>query len=135
MARDLYLELHRGTYTTHARNKRHNRKAEILYREAELWNSVAFPSMDNEKKQGIVSELHDGWKLILLNQFHDIIPGSAITESYVTSEKEYAEVFQKGNHSLISGFRYWRTRPIQKGKAFRMLSSTDLDGEETPSSR
>ena len=47
MARDLYLELHRGTYTTHGRNKRHNRKAEILYREAELWNSVAFSSMDN----------------------------------------------------------------------------------------
>lgn len=102
---DLYLELHRGTYTTHARNKRHNRKAEILYREAELWNSMAFSSMDNEKRQAIMSELHDGWKLILLNQFHDIIPGSAITESYVTSEKEYAEVFEKGNHSLRLGLQ------------------------------
>ncbi|MEC0205097.1 alpha-mannosidase [Paenibacillus lautus] len=102
---DLYLELHRGTYTTHARNKRHNRKAEILYREAELWNSVAFPSLDNEKRQAIMNELHDGWKLILLNQFHDIIPGSAITESYVTSEKEYEEVFQKGNHSLHLGLQ------------------------------
>ncbi|WP_098742787.1 alpha-mannosidase [Paenibacillus sp. EZ-K15] len=102
---DLYLELHRGTYTTHARNKRHNRKAEILYREAELWNSVAFSSMSNEQQQAIMRELHDGWKLILLNQFHDIIPGSAITESYVTSEKEYAEVFQKGNHSLRLGLQ------------------------------
>ncbi|GAA0840387.1 alpha-mannosidase [Bifidobacterium pullorum subsp. gallinarum] len=102
---DLYLELHRGTYTTHARNKRFNRKAEILYREAELWSSVAFPSMDGGQKQEIVSELHEGWKLILLNQFHDIIPGSAITESYVTSEKEYAEVFRKGNRSLSQGLQ------------------------------
>ncbi|MGG3282712.1 alpha-mannosidase [Paenibacillus solani] len=102
---DLYLELHRGTYTTHARNKRHNRKAEILYREAELWNSLAFPSMDNEKKLGIVSQLQDGWKLILLNQFHDIIPGSAITESYITSEKEYTEVFRNGNHCLDDGLQ------------------------------
>ncbi|AWP28780.1 alpha-mannosidase [Paenibacillus sp. Cedars] len=102
---DLYLELHRGTYTTHARNKRFNRKAEILYREAELWSSVAFPSMGGGQRQEIVSELHEGWKLIFLNQFHDIIPGSAITESYVTSEKEYAEVFRKGNRSLTQGLQ------------------------------
>ena len=91
--------------------------------------------MDIEKKQDIVSELHDGWKLILLNQFHDIIPGSAITESYVTSEKEYAEVFQKGNHSLDLGLQVLADQADTEGKAFRMLSSTDSDGEETPSSR
>lgn len=102
---DLYLELHRGTYTTHARNKRHNRKAEILYREAELWNALAFPAMADEAKERVVHELHEGWKLILLNQFHDIIPGSAITESYVTSEKEYAEVFHKGRASLQQGLQ------------------------------
>lgn len=100
---DLYLELHRGTYTTHGRNKRHNRRAEMLYRESELWNTLAAPVMDAEKLQQINTALHDGWKLILLNQFHDIIPGSAITESYVTSEKEYGEVFDKGNTSLKQG--------------------------------
>lgn len=97
---DLYLELHRGTYTTHARNKRHNRKAEVLYREAELWSALAFKSMDKSGEQQVRSALHEGWKLILLNQFHDIIPGSAITEAYETSEKEYSRIFEQGNTVL-----------------------------------
>ncbi|GIO41236.1 alpha-mannosidase [Paenibacillus apis] len=100
---DLYLELHRGTYTTHGRNKRSNRKAEILYREAEVWNTLAAPSMSGERQIEVRDSLHDGWKLILLNQFHDIIPGSAITEAYETSTKEYTEVFEKGNIGLQHG--------------------------------
>ncbi|MBW4082064.1 alpha-mannosidase [Paenibacillus sp. S150] len=100
---DLYLELHRGTYTTHGRNKRNNRKAEILYREAELWQTLAAPSMKPELLGSIAEQLHQGWKLVLLNQFHDIIPGSAITEAYVTSEKEYREVFALGQAALQPG--------------------------------
>ncbi|MGR6545622.1 alpha-mannosidase [Paenibacillus tundrae] len=100
---DLYLELHRGTYTTHARNKRNNRKAEVLYREAELWNTLAFPDMSADTEAEMRSTLHDGWKLILLNQFHDIIPGSAITESYVTSDEEYRQVFELGTTALHQG--------------------------------
>ncbi|MEK4663499.1 alpha-mannosidase [Priestia sp. FSL H7-0729] len=100
---DLYLELHRGTYTTHARNKRNNRKAEVLYREAELWNTLAQPTMEANTEAEVRSALHDGWKLILLNQFHDIIPGSAITESYVTSNEEYVQVFELGRTGLHQG--------------------------------
>ncbi|MET3940089.1 alpha-mannosidase [Paenibacillus sp. PvP094] len=100
---DLYLELHRGTYTTHARNKRNNRKAEVLYREAELWNTLALPNMEAQTEAEVRSALHEGWKLILLNQFHDIIPGSAITESYVTSDEEYVRVFELGRAGLNQG--------------------------------
>ncbi|AZK45219.1 alpha-mannosidase [Paenibacillus lentus] len=100
---DLYLELHRGTYTTHGRNKLNNRKAEILYREAELWNSLAAQTMHPELRQEADQRLHEGWKLLLLNQFHDIIPGTAITESYVTSMKEYTEVFDHGRFALDQG--------------------------------
>ncbi|KAA2292837.1 alpha-mannosidase, partial [Clostridioides difficile] len=70
---DLYLELHRGTYTTHARNKRSNRKAEVLYREAEIWGQFAGAYGAYTK-----NDLDEGWKLIMLNQFHDIIPGTSI---------------------------------------------------------
>ncbi|MDO7908175.1 alpha-mannosidase [Paenibacillus sp. JX-17] len=97
---DLYLELHRGTYTTHARNKRSNRQAEVLYREAELWQVLAGPELAAQEQQSAREALHEGWKLILLNQFHDIIPGSAIPESYVTSEKEYRQVVQLGQQAL-----------------------------------
>ncbi len=100
---DLYLELHRGTYTTHGRNKRNNRKAELLYREAELWNTLAGAASPGTERAASLQSLHDGWKLILLNQFHDIIPGSAITEAYETSEKEYKEIFSLGDESLNDG--------------------------------
>ncbi|RUT45152.1 alpha-mannosidase [Paenibacillus anaericanus] len=116
---DLYLELHRGTYTTHGRNKLNNRKAEVLYREAELWNTLAAPDMKPQQKLEASQSLHDGWKLILLNQFHDIIPGSAITETYVTSMKEYAEIFEHGNKGLAQGLEL-------------LAGQVNTEGEGTP---
>ncbi|WP_257535606.1 alpha-mannosidase [Mesobacillus foraminis] len=89
---DMYLELHRGTYTTHARNKKWNRQAEVLYRDAEIWSSMAI----HFAGANLSSSLEDGWKLLLLNQFHDIIPGSSIPEVYVKSEADYKEVFAYG---------------------------------------
>ncbi|PWW33688.1 MULTISPECIES: alpha-mannosidase [Paenibacillus] len=92
---DLYLELHRGTYTTHARNKRSNRKAEVLYGEAEIWGQFAGVEAAQSK-----SDLDEGWKLIMLNQFHDIIPGTSIPEVYVTSMEEYTKVFALGTSAM-----------------------------------
>jgi alpha-mannosidase len=91
-ADELYNEFHRGTYTTQARTKRNNRKAELLYREAELWGALAglwgwtYPR----------EEMTRGWKLILLNQFHDVLPGSSIGEVYRDSARQFAEVFAIG---------------------------------------
>ncbi|MEY8749846.1 alpha-mannosidase [Alkalicoccobacillus gibsonii] len=89
---DLYLELHRGTYTTHAKNKRWNRRAEVLYREAEMWSVLAPVT----KREVDTRTLKEGWKLLLFNQFHDIIPGTSIPEVYVKSEEDYKEVFSIG---------------------------------------
>lgn len=88
---DMYLELHRGTYTTHARNKRWNRKAEVLYRDAEIWGSVAAWTIGDK-----APSLEEDWKLLLLNQFHDIIPGSSIPEVYTQSTLDYEKVFAVG---------------------------------------
>lgn len=95
---DLYLELHRGTYTTHARNKRNNRRAEALYREAEIWSALT--TRDEQQAQRTKQSLDKGWELLLLNQFHDIIPGTSIPEVYVTSAKEYEQIFQVGRTEL-----------------------------------
>ena len=89
---DLYLELHRGTYTTHARNKRWNRKAEVLYRDAEIWSSLA----NAFTKIKVLADLEEGWKQLLFNQFHDIIPGTSIPEVYVKSEEDYEQIFSMG---------------------------------------
>lgn len=94
---DLYLELHRGTYTTHARNKRSNRKAEVLYREAEIWSQW---DQNRGRMLDRKEVLDEGWKLIMLNQFHDIIPGTSIPEVYVTSAEEYTKVFALGDEVL-----------------------------------
>jgi len=90
---ELYLELHRGTYTSQARNKRANRKCEFLLHDAEFlaaWASVqdhfAYPH----------KELRRAWELLCLNQFHDIIPGSSINEVYVDSMRDYEEIQRIG---------------------------------------
>ncbi|OAS82958.1 MULTISPECIES: alpha-mannosidase [Metabacillus] len=90
---DLYLELHRGTYTTHAKTKKNNRKAEALYRELEIWNSFAHIALG---KPYPMEEINQNWKLIMLNQFHDIVPGTSISPVYELSEKQYKEVFDIG---------------------------------------
>ena len=90
---ELYLEFHRGTYTTMARNKRSNRQCEFLYQNAELLATTAGALWGERFPQ---DALHRGWEMILTNQFHDIIPGSSIKEVYDQSDIDYAEVKRIG---------------------------------------
>ncbi|WP_458120120.1 alpha-mannosidase [Paenibacillus sp. Z6-24] len=93
---ELYLEYHRGTYTSQAYNKRMNRKLELLYRDAEwirTWQSARSGEWSAYPQQ----ELNEGWKIILRNQFHDIIPGSSIREVYEDSRIEYEQAWQIGS--------------------------------------
>src|SRR5207248_4189825 len=71
---ELYFELHRGTYTSQSRTKRLNRQAQRALKEAEMWSVAA-----GEYPQGDLDAL---WKTVLLNQFHDILPGSSIAWVY-----------------------------------------------------
>ena len=92
---ELYLEYHRGTYTSQAYNKRMNRKLELLYREAE-WMQVLSSVSDGKWTEYPAEKLHEGWLTILRNQFHDIIPGSSITTVYEDSKLEYEEAERWG---------------------------------------
>lgn len=84
---ELYLEYHRGTYTSQAKVKKQNRKAELMLRKAEMLCS--FWDMENHHyPTKIFAEM---WEIVLRNQFHDIIPGSSITEVY----QDYDEDFKK----------------------------------------
>ena len=86
---ELYLERHRGTLTGIAKNKRNNRKSEVLYQETEWICSMAnaLTGRPFPKKK-----LHEGWEMILTNQFHDIIPGSSIEEVYKVCDRDYATI-------------------------------------------
>ncbi|MEC0130863.1 MULTISPECIES: alpha-mannosidase [Paenibacillus] len=106
---ELYLEYHRGTYTSQAYNKRMNRKLELLYREAE-WLNTLQSVMTGDWSNYRQTDLDEGWRIILRNQFHDIIPGSSIREVYEDSTIEYAQaeaigqsVWEQSSKALVSG--------------------------------
>ena len=73
---ELYFEYHRGTLTSMRRNKKGNRKSELAMMDLELLSVLAEEKGVSYPKE----ELERMWKVILLNQFHDILPGSAIHE-------------------------------------------------------
>ncbi|MEI7027255.1 alpha-mannosidase [Paenibacillus sp. y28] len=92
---ELYLELHRGTFTSQAFIKRMNRELELLYREAE-WLGMMGSLLQGDWLIYRQKDLDKGWKIILRNQFHDIIPGSSIREVYDDCREEYAEAERIG---------------------------------------
>ncbi len=123
---ELYLEFHRGTYTSQAATKRGNRKCEFLLREAEFFDAVSLAISGRRPEAGempphaaydvvardrvdAAGALERAWKLLLLNQFHDIIPGSSINWVYEDAARDYqtiealgAPIVRHGQTSLES---------------------------------
>ncbi|SMG49972.1 alpha-mannosidase [Agreia pratensis] len=86
---ELYLEFHRGTYTSQAKTKSGNRRSEHLLREAELWATAATIRTGAEYPY---DRIERAWQTVLLNQFHDILPGSSIAWVHQVAEESYAAV-------------------------------------------
>jgi alpha-mannosidase len=93
---ELYLEYHRGTYTTQSRNKRANRTSEFLLHDAEYLASLAMTLDPNYSYPA--DSLNKAWQLVCLNQFHDIIPGSSIGQVYVDSLAQYEDIRKIGEN-------------------------------------
>ncbi|WP_030839932.1 alpha-mannosidase [Streptomyces sp. NRRL F-4474] len=89
-AGELYLELHRGTYTSQAKTKQGNRRSESLLREAELWAATAAVRVAGYAYP--YEDLERIWKTVLLHQFHDILPGSSIAWVHREARETYARV-------------------------------------------
>ena len=87
---ELYLEYHRGTYTTNGAIKRANRRNEQALRAAELWSVTAMAGAGRHSYPA--EQLDEAWKLLLLNQFHDIIPGSSIHWANQDSIRDHARI-------------------------------------------
>ena len=86
---ELYLELHRATLTSQAKTKQGNRRSEHLLREAELWSATAAVA---GRREYPYQDLDRIWKAVLLNQFHDILPGSSIHWVHREAEAIYARL-------------------------------------------
>lgn len=98
---ELYLEMHRGTFTTKSNMKRANRRLEYKLRDAEMLSVLR--GEDN------TAELTDIYKKLLINQFHDILPGSHIHPVYEDAMADYKEIDERLDKIIGSGSKYFNT--------------------------
>ncbi|KAI8366245.1 galactose mutarotase-like domain-containing protein [Blakeslea trispora] len=122
---ELYLEFHRGTYTSQALVKRGNRKGEVIIRDVEFLATIAKLSANESKANYIypAEDIERLWKLLCLNQFHDCLPGSAINLAYVDVHKFHRQVISessilrhKAQTLLISEISQTKDLDSQKAK-------------------
>lgn len=96
---ELYLEFHRGCYTTHGDQKRYLRRCETLLYQAELYSSLAAIIANQPYPQ---QEIETAWKQVLFNEFHDILPGSGIPEVYIDANCDW-EAAQQAAATISQG--------------------------------
>ncbi|MGO2745213.1 alpha-mannosidase [Microbacterium sp.] len=94
---EMYLEFHRGTYTSQARTKRGNRRSEHALRALELWATMAALHGADYP----YDELDDLWETVLLQQFHDILPGTSIGWVHREAERRYDEVLEAAERLTV----------------------------------
>ena len=104
---ELYLELHRGTLTTQAWLKQANRQAEDDLRLAELLLAGAPTAISAAERKRAQADLDEAWKLVLLNQFHDILPGSSIEAVYDDARIQHARVTQIAQSWIDRALPLW----------------------------
>jgi alpha-mannosidase len=124
---ELYFENHRGTYTTLSEVKRANRRCEQLLRQAEIWISLAELVAGKKINTG---SLKEAWRLLLINQFHDILPGSSIREVYQNTHNEYrqietitGELIKRAQRSLNNILKY----PDDEGEKYGVFNALSWD--------
>lgn len=118
---ELYLEMHRGTFTTKSNLKRNNRRLEYKLRDAEMLSVLRHENNN--------AELTEIYKKLLINQFHDILPGSHINPVYKDAMADYEDIDKRLDKIIGSGSKYFNTLnfkrdaltfiPNKKGSATR----------------
>jgi len=96
---ELYFQAHRGTYTSQAKTKLGNRRSEFALREAELWGTIAHTLNGHAFSP---NDLKPAWHKLLLNQFHDILPGSSIHRVYEEATAAFSQVITDATKTIHS---------------------------------
>ena len=123
---ELYLEYHRGTYTSMARNKRDNRISEQLYESTEKVNSLAMLL----GKEYPAENINKNWENILLNQFHDILPGTSIKKVYDVTDEDYKRIIGSGKEMLADGINYIAENISLKNKSVVVFNTLGFDRDD-----
>ena len=114
---ELYVETHRGVYTSHSKMKYLHRRAEVALREAEIWSTIA----------GTYEErIRDLWKTVLKDEFHDVLPGSAIKEVYETVYPELEGVIREAERIAENAMK----RLAGEGDKLMAFNSLSWDRED-----
>lgn len=98
---ELYLEMHRGTFTTKSNLKRANRRLENKLRTAEMLSVL--------RNENITAEITELYKRFLINQFHDILPGSHINPVYKDAMADYDQIESRLDEIIGTGSKYFNT--------------------------
>ncbi len=107
---ELYLEMHRGTFTTKANIKKMNRRLEYKLREAEIISTLRMLGGAEYPKDA----LKECYKKLLINQFHDILPGSHITPVYRDAMADYEEIDCTLDEIIGSGEQYFNSLNFER---------------------
>ena len=118
---ELYLEFHRGTYTSQGYNKKMNRFMEYKLREEEMLSVFAEKLFDKPYNR---EEFLKAWKIVLCEQFHDILPGSSIHEVYVDSHEEYERALKYIENATKSAKASFVT---EKENAFTLFNQANWE--------
>ncbi len=128
---ELYLEYHRGTYTTQARNKKANRKLEFALQNAEFLAAAAGLFDPDYSYPG--RDLKRAWKLVCLNQFHDILPGTSIAPVYRESLEQYRKAEELADaiihQALTSLAEQFGSQLVVNPTSFERNEPVQIDGE------
>lgn len=125
---ELYFEYHRGTYTSVGSIKRANRKNEVLLRDAELLSVLAAPPEEYPAQ-----ELEDCWKLLLLNQFHDVLPGSSIAPVYQDALEHHRQIRQRAGAVVEAALDRMAARLASDGPALAVCNTLSFPRRELAS--
>ncbi len=120
---EMYLELHRGVFTTQLRTKQGNRRNESLLRQAELWATTAALRTDYTYPH---SELERAWHTVLLLQFHDILPGSSIAWVHREAEQSHTAVTESLEHIISKALEALAGQPGEGGAVMLMVNASPI---------
>ncbi|APB32364.1 glycosyl hydrolase 38 domain protein [Gloeomargarita lithophora Alchichica-D10] len=104
---ELYLEKHRGTYTTHSRVKQLHRQAERELFLSELLATLGWLNGNSYPEE----LLEQTWKLLLLQQFHDILPGTFISDAYMQILQDFTQILDNLLSIRKQIWQYLQTNP------------------------
>ncbi len=124
---ELYFEMHRGTLTSQVMTKVGNRRNERLLHEAELWwTMLGWPDE-------VASELDRLWKDLLVQQFHDILPGSSIAWVHADAEAEHARITERLEKLIAAGLACLAPGPVAVASARSRARTEVVVAPVTPS--